>query len=105
LVLPRAVEVVLALAAAAGLLGLLARRPTRSWAIGAGALSIVLAAMAGILVGGGGRLVTAGSVGANIGGGAALLFGFPLAGLLAGCAVVLAVRSASRPTTPSAPAG
>ena len=44
--------------------------------------TVVLLAVAGVILGLGGRAVTAGGIGANIGGGLFLVLGFPVAGLL-----------------------
>jgi len=52
--------------------------------------------IAGVLIAGIGRLITAGSEGANIGGGLAVLFGLPVVAILVGVAIVAAVRAARR---------
>ncbi len=98
---PRWAELVVAVVAIAlaGLLGralVRAAGPTlRPRALGA----LALAAAAGLVLGGAGRLLTAGSVGANIGGGIALLFGLPTAVVLAGVAIVLAPPPPPPPPT------
>jgi uncharacterized membrane protein len=57
---------------------------------------VVPLGIAGVLLAGIGRLVTAGSHGANIGGGAALTFGLPVVAILVGVGVVGAVRAVRR---------
>lgn len=53
-------------------------------------LAVATAVAAGVVVGGGGRIVTAGVIGANIGGGLVLLVGPPTAAVLLGCSLLSA---------------
>ena len=57
---------------------------------------VVPLVIAGVLLGGIGRLVTAGGEGANIGGGGAMLLGPPVLAVLVGVAIVRAVRVVRR---------
>jgi heme A synthase len=88
------VVAMLAVITAVGLLGLAwyRRRLPRGLA---GTLTLLC--LAGAILGGGWRVLTAASVGANIGGGLVLAFGYPLAGLLVLAAVMDRRRSGGTP--------
>lgn len=61
------------------------------------AVAVVTALLAGVIVGGGGRIVTAGVIGANIGAGLVLLVGLPVAAVLLVVAVgAMTLRSGGR---------
>ena len=94
--LPRGLEILLLAASVAATLGATAylvyqrrtRRMDRKWVP-----PIVLLAVAGVVVGSGWRVLTAGVIGANIGGGMVILFGGPFVLAL----VVAAAWSATLP--------
>ncbi|HXH59378.1 hypothetical protein [Iamia sp.] len=58
---------------------------------------VAMAVGAGVIIGGGGRIMTAPVIGANIGAGLVILFGLPAAALLLIAAGVLAARWANGP--------
>jgi hypothetical protein len=64
-----------------------------------------LAVTTGLVIGGGGRLLTAGGSGANIGGGMAMLFGIPTALVLGPVALFLAARWGTPANLRSDPTG
>ena len=60
--------------------------------------SVILLVIAGVVLAGIGRVVTAGSIGANIGGGLAILFGLPFVAILVGGSIVFTLRGRRVPT-------
>lgn len=89
-----------ALVAAVLAAALVVRVPDASGARVRSVLAVATALAAGVVVGGGGRIATAGVIGANIGAGLAILFGAPTVVLLVLLPLVVVVAPAT--PTPSA---